>query len=223
MNIAAIIPAAGAGRRMGGVRKAFLPVAGKPMLQHSIDVFRAHTGITQIVVVLAADDMAAAPEWLRDSRVTLAEGGAERADSVRNALHVLDDNVDAVLIHDAARPLISADLIDRLIIELNEGRCGTVAIPVTDTLHEADERLDIRYTPDRSRYWRAQTPQAFPRAILEQAFALSTSASAATDEAGLVAAAGWPVRIVAGDPRNIKVTTADDVTFVEAALRERAT
>ena len=92
MRTAAIIPAAGSGRRIGGVRKAFMPVGGRPMLQYSIDVFLGHPDVRTVVVALVAEDLAAAPAWLRDPRLTLVEGGVERADSVRNALRSLPDN-----------------------------------------------------------------------------------------------------------------------------------
>lgn len=221
MNVAAIIPAAGAGRRMGGMRKAFMPLAGKPMLQYSVDAFLAHPEVRLVVVALAAEDFAAPPAWLKRPHVRVVNGGAERADSVRAALAEIGEDFDAVIVHDAARPLVNADLINRVLNEVRSGRSAIVAIPVTDTLHEVDTANDIRATPDRSRFWRAQTPQAFPRDVLELAFSSTRHFSSATDEAGLVAAGGWRVRIVPGEPWNVKVTTPDDVTRVEAALRER--
>ena len=221
MNVGAIIPAAGAGRRMGGVRKAFLEMGGKPLLQYSVTACLAHPAVRQVVVALAAEDLHDVPAWLKDARVSLVAGGSERADSVRAGLAALSDDIDAVLIHDAARPLINGDLIDRVLHEVRAGSSATVAIPVTDTLHDADTKHEIRATPDRNRFWRAQTPQAFPRDVLELAFATNAAAASATDEAGLVAAGGWPVRVVPGEAWNIKVTTADDVAIAEAALRER--
>ena len=221
MRTAAIIPAAGSGRRIGGVRKAFMPVGGRPMLQYSIDVFLGHPDVRTVVVALVAEDLAAAPAWLRDPRLTLVEGGVERADSVRNALRSLPDNTEAVIVHDAARPLVNLDLVDRVLDKVRRGRSATLAIQVTDTLHIVNHDFDIRDTPDRSLYWRAQTPQAFPRDVLELAFATAANSSAATDEAGLVAAGGWRVSVVPGEPWNIKVTTPDDIVLAESALRDR--
>jgi 2-C-methyl-D-erythritol 4-phosphate cytidylyltransferase len=223
MRVAAILPAAGAGRRMGGVRKAFLQLAGKPLLQYSLDVFLQHPAVEQVVIALPADDFETPPQWLdrREDRVTLVQGGAERAYSVRAALAVLPPEIDTVVIHDAARPLVTSELIDRVLAEAAHGHAATVAIAVTDTLHEADAAMNIVRTPDRTSYWRAQTPQAFPRQLLEQAFASHANASAATDEAGLVAASGAQVRLVQGAVWNIKVTTPDDVATAEATLRER--
>ena len=222
MKVGAIMPAAGAGRRLGGVRKAFMEIAGKPMLLHSIEVFLAHPHITCVVVPVSPDDFDSIPEWLKRPGVRFVHGGAERADSVRAGLNALPDDVDAVLVHDAARPLLSVALIDRVLEPVRTGKSATIGVRITDTLHEVTEEGAIRATPDRSRYWRAQTPQAFPREVLEQAFATVTKESPATDEAGMVATAGWPVVVVEGEARNIKVTNPEDIAIVESMLRERA-
>jgi 2-C-methyl-D-erythritol 4-phosphate cytidylyltransferase len=221
VKVAAIIPAAGSGVRMGGVNKAFIALAGKPLLQHSIDVFLAHAAIDLIVVALSLDDAKQPPFWLQQPRIMVVTGGKQRADSVLAALRALPDIIDAVVIHDAARPLITGDLIDAVLREVQSGRSATAAMPVTDTLHGVNGQNEIDATPDRARFWRAQTPQAFPRDVLEHAFQASADASSSTDEAGLVAAGGWRVRIVPGEPWNIKVTTPIDLSLAEIALRER--
>lgn len=221
MKAAAIIPAAGAGRRIGGVRKAFMAIAGRPMLQYSIDVFLSHPDIHTVVIALATEDFAAPPAWLDQPGIRLVEGGAERADSVRAALMALADDTDAIVVHDAARPMLNLDLIDRVLDKVRRGRSATLGIQVTDTLHLVNHDFDIRDTPDRSSFWRAQTPQAFPRDVLELAFATRAEGTSATDEAGLVAAGGWRVSVVPGEPWNIKVTTPDDIAVVESALRDR--
>lgn len=220
MKAGAIIPAAGSGRRMGGVRKAFMEVGGKPLLQHCVEVFLAHPRIETVVVPLSRADIDSAPAWLEQPRIVLVEGGEERADSVRAGVKALADDIDAVVIHDAARPLINAMLIDRVLEEVQRGRSATVAIPVSDTLHQVGDDREIRATPDRSSFWRAQTPQAFPRDVLELAFSSLPNVSLATDEAGLVAGGGWKVVVVPGEPWNVKVTTIEDLLFVETALRE---
>lgn len=222
MKVGAIIPAAGAGRRMGGVRKALLEIAGRPMLQHSTDVLLAHAEIVCVIVPISADDFDAVPKALKKQGVLFVTGGAERADSVRAGLDALAADVDAVLVHDAARPLLTAELIDRVLAPVRAGNSATIALPATDTLHEVDAGGQIRNTPDRARFWRAQTPQAFPRDVLTGAFANMADAGRATDEAGLVAAAGGKVVVVPGETWNIKVTTPDDIALVEALLRERA-
>lgn len=220
MRVGAIIPAAGSGKRMGGVRKAFVEIGGKPMLQHCIDVFLAHPRIDTIVVPLAQADIDSAPAWLQEPRIVLVSGGEERADSVRAGLHALADEIDAVVIHDAARPLITQTLIDRVLSEVEHGRSATVGVQVSDTLHQVGDANEIRATPDRSNFWRAQTPQAFPRDVIELAFATLPNVSLATDEAGLVAGGGWQVVVVPGESWNIKVTTNDDLLFVESMLHE---
>ena len=223
MKIAAIIPAAGTGRRVGGIRKAFMLLDGKPMLQYSIEVFRSHVAIQTVVVALAAEDFQTPPDWLSQAGVVLVQGGLQRAESVRAALNALDEDTEGVIVHDAARPLVNADMIDRVLAKLTRGRSATLGLQVTDTLHLVNHDFDIRDTPDRSEFWRAQTPQAFPRDVLEMAFAASPDPSTATDEAGLVAAGGWRVNVVPGEPWNIKVTTPADIAIVESALRDRVT
>lgn len=206
---------------MGGLRKAFMEVGGKALLQHCVEVFLAHPAIDLVVVALAVSDIENAPAWLKQPRVILVAGGDERADSVRAGVAALPNDVDAVIVHDAARPLVNATLIDRVLDEVRRGRSATVGIPVSDTLHQVDDAHEIRATPDRAKFWRAQTPQAFPRDVLELAFAALPNVSLATDEAGLVAGGGWKVVVVPGEPWNIKVTTIEDLLFVETALRER--
>lgn len=220
MKVAAIIPAAGAGLRMGGVRKAFMLLAGKPLLQHSVETFRAHPAIQMVVVALAPEDLEQPPVWLSQPGIVLVKGGAERADSVCAGLTALPTDIEAVIVHDAARPLVNADLIDRVLNEVQRGRSVTLAIQTTDTLHEVDQALQIRATPDRRLLWRAQTPQAFPREILEAAFR-APAAARATDEAGLVASCGWRVDVLPGEPWNIKVTTPEDMAIVASALADR--
>ena len=221
MNVGAIIPAAGSGTRMGGARKAFLEIGGKTLLQHCLDAFLSIDEITQIVVALPSEEVRASSNGQQRGRVRLVAGGAHRADSVRAALRHLSPEVDVVIIHDAARPLITARLIRAVLEHAARGESATVAVPVTDTLHRVDGDQRIVETPNRAQLWRAQTPQAFPRPILEQAYGRIANASAATDEAGLVARAGFPVRIIPGDVSNLKITTPDDVVIAEAALARR--
>lgn len=221
MKVGAIIPAAGSGVRMGGVRKAFLEICGRPMLRYSVDVLLAHPAIATVVVALPEDTVTDPPEWLEHARVRLVTGGRERADSVRAALAVLDTEIDAVLVHDAARPLLTAELIDRVLAPVEKGSGATLALPMTDTLHAVEDDV-IRTTPDRSRFRRAQTPQAFPRTILGRAYAALPPDARPTDEAGMVTAAGGTVLVVPGEEWNLKITTPADVALAEAVLRERA-
>jgi 2-C-methyl-D-erythritol 4-phosphate cytidylyltransferase len=223
MKAGAIIPAAGSGTRMGGARKAFLEIGGKTLLQHCLDAFLSIDQINEIVVALPSAELGASPNAVQRSRVRLVAGGAHRADSVRAALNGLSPDIDLVVIHDAARPLVTARMIQAVLEHAARGESATVAVPVTDTLHRVSPEKRITDTPDRTQFWRAQTPQAFPRAVLEQAYARVPHASAVTDEAGLVARAGFPVRVIEGSPSNLKITTPDDVALAEATLAKRRT
>ena len=220
MRAGAIIPAAGSGTRMGGARKAFLELGGKPLLQHCLEAFFQVDVISTIVVALAADDADNPPAWLQHDRVHIVRGGSQRAESVRAGLDALGEDVDVVVVHDAARPLVTAEMIRSVIEIAARGGSATVALPVTDTLHEVDD-VGIVGTVDRTRYWRAQTPQAFPREALEIAYARIEDFANATDEAGLVASSGFTVKVIAGAAWNIKITTPDDVALAEATLAER--
>ncbi len=221
MKVGAIIPAAGSGTRMGGARKAFLELGGKSLLQHCLDAFLSIDQVTEIVVAVPSVELGASPNAVQRSRVRLVAGGAERADSVRAAINALSSEIDVIIIHDAARPLITARMIRAVLEHAGRGESATVAVPVTDTLHRVGADQRIIDTPNRAQFWRAQTPQAFPRPVLEQAYARTTNASTATDEAGLVARAGFVVRVVPGDGANIKITTPDDLVLAEAVLARR--
>jgi 2-C-methyl-D-erythritol 4-phosphate cytidylyltransferase len=218
MNVGVIIPAAGSGTRMGGASKPLLEIGGKPLLQHCLDAFFQVDAVRRIAVALPAELIRQPPAWMHDRRILFAQGGAQRADSVRAALAVLPADIDVVVIHDAARPVIDAETIRSVLDIAGQGESATLALPVTDTLHRVDADHAIVETPDRAQFWRALTPQAFPRKVLEAAYERVSDASSATDEAGLVARAGFKVRVVPGDARNIKVTTPADVTLAEVAL-----
>ena len=221
MKAAAIIPAAGSGERMGGTRKAFLELAGRTLLQHCLDSFFRAPSIAHIAVVVPADSLAELPDWLQDPRISVVGGGAQRADSVRAGLAALPADVDVIVVHDAARPLVTAEMIERVVECAAGGVSATIALQVTDTLHRVDAREQIVETPDRAEFWRAQTPQAFPRDALESAYAHVRNISGATDEAGLVAHAGLPVRVLPGEVWNLKITTPEDVELAQAALARR--
>src|SRR5688572_21495875 len=143
MNVGAIIPAAGSGTRMGGARKAFLEIGGKTLLQHCLDAFLSIDEITQIVVALPSEEVRASSNGQQRGRVRLVAGGAHRADSVRAALNHLSPEVDVVVIHDAARPLLTVRMIRAVLDCAARGESATIAVPVVDTLHrvDADHRI----------------------------------------------------------------------------------
>jgi 2-C-methyl-D-erythritol 4-phosphate cytidylyltransferase len=205
---------------MGGVLKPFVELAGEPVLARCLRPFLDRCDVVRVVVALPAALHAAPPTWLgADDRVKTVEGGAERGDSVRNALVLVPPDTDIVLVHDAARPLVAPDIIDRCIAAAAAGRSVIAAVPVTDTVKVVDDDGVILDTPDRSRLRAAQTPQAFPAAVLRAAYdAAARDGISATDDAALVARAGVPVGTVDGAPENLKITTAADLAIAEALL-----
>jgi 2-C-methyl-D-erythritol 4-phosphate cytidylyltransferase len=220
-RIGVILPAGGAGRRMGGVSKPFLELHGEPVLAWSMRPFLRRPDVEWLVVALPPAMHAAPPPWLlRDARVTLVAGGAERTDSVRHALAALPPECDMVLVHDAARPLVSDEVVQRCLDAAAGGVAAVAAVPVSDTIKEVDASRRVLATPDRSRLWAAQTPQAFPASLLREAHARSVEQGiVATDDAALVALIGGTVMVVPGAPENIKVTTPADLVVAEALLQ----
>lgn len=225
---AVVMPAGGAGRRMGGagkgVRKQYLELLGEPIIVHALRPFLAHPEIGWVVVALPEEDLTDPPEWLTtlDPRIRLVAGGAERGDSVRLALEAVPEEAEVVLVHDAARPLVSREVIDRALEAALGGVGAVAAVPLADTLKEVDDEGRITATPDRRRFWRAQTPQVFPRTmLLDAARRALADGYAATDDAALVEHYGGRVIVVEGAPENLKVTTPADLAVAETLLRER--
>jgi 2-C-methyl-D-erythritol 4-phosphate cytidylyltransferase len=221
-DVGVIIVAAGQGTRIGSdMPKQFLEIAGIPMLLRAIRPFARHPAVAHISVVLRAADAVAPPEWLLPqigSELSVVAGGAERADSVASGLAVLPEACALVLVHDAARPFVDALLIDRVIAGVRAGHCIVPALPVTDTIKEADgaDPGRIARTVPREHLRRAQTPQGFPRRVLEEAHARARQdAVHGTDDAALVERLGGMVRLVAGDPGNLKVTTPEDLALAD--------
>ncbi len=221
---AVVVPAAGAGRRLGGVRKPYLELAGEPMLLRALRPFLAHPALEWAVVALPAEDAADPPAWLTalDPRVRVVAGGAERTDSVRAALAALPADCQVVLVHDAARPLVTADVVERVLAAASAGTAAIAAVPVDDTIKEVEQDGSIARTLDRGRLWRAQTPQGFPRALLEEAHRRALADGiVATDDAALVERLGGRVVVVEGSAENFKITGPLDVPLAEAILRRR--
>jgi 2-C-methyl-D-erythritol 4-phosphate cytidylyltransferase len=210
----ALVVAAGSGERLGAaVPKAFVEVAGRPMLEWSLDALRA-AGISEIVVALPAG--AVAPSGCVGVR-----GGATRSESVHAALSAAPGS-GPVVVHDAARPLVEPALFARVVAALADADCAIAAAPVTDTIKEADESLAVVATLDRSRLWAIQTPQAFRREALQAALDVDGAILArATDDAWLVERAGGTVRVVESSPGNFKITTPHDLRLADMILRER--
>ena len=213
MAVVGIVPAAGSGERLGaGGPKAFATCAGRPLIEWSLDVLAE---VCQRVV-------AAVPPGYEDEpdRVT---GGSSRSASVRNALAAAPEATVAV-VHDAARPLVTREVVERCVAAVNQGWDGAVAAaPMTDTVKEAAPDGRVVRTLPREALWAIQTPQAFAAPVLRDALAVDDATLAdATDDASLVEAAGGSVRVVEAPPENLKVTRASDLEAVEGLLRARA-
>lgn len=220
---AAILAAAGRGRRLGTVPKALLPFAGRTLLEHTLAAVLEPDEIHAGVVVVPGEHLAAARELaVRHPKVTaVLPGGEERQDSVAAGLAAVGDAV-WVVVHDAARPLVSAGLVRRVLEAARETGAATAALPARDTVKLVGAGM-VTETLDRERIWLAQTPQAFRRALLRDAHERARREGLrATDDATLVEAVGAPVRVVPGDPLNFKVTTAEDLALAEVLVRERA-
>ena len=217
------VPAAGQGRRMGGRKKPFLELAGEPILLHALRPFLAQPWVATVAVAVLPEDADATREWLVgvDERVQVVPGGATRSDSVAHAVEALPEEVDVILVHDGARPLVTPDTIRRCAAWAAAGTGAVAGWPATDTLKEVDETGRIVRTPDRERIWHAQTPQAFPARVLRDALADEALRSRATDDASLVEAAGTAVFMVPGSSDNMKVTRPGDLPTAELLLAGR--
>jgi 2-C-methyl-D-erythritol 4-phosphate cytidylyltransferase len=216
----AVLVAAGSGERFGGKRpKAFANLAGRPLVAESLERLDASAWIDAIVVVAPADweepTILLAEELGAGSLRAVVTGGATRTDSVRAGLAEVPGDTAVVLVHDAARPLLSDEVVERVVTALGEGWDAAVpALPLADTVKRAEGEA-VAETVDRSGLHAVQTPQAFVAGALRRALA---GAGEATDCAGLVEAAGGRVRLVEGDRRLLKVTTPADLAFVETLL-----
>ncbi len=200
--------------------KQFRRIAGVPMLLRAIRPFAQLSTVHQIVVALPDRYAADVPSWLADvvgDRLRVTAGARVRALSVARALAVLDPGCSVVLVHDAARPFVSPDTIQAVIDAASLGQAAVAAVPVADTLKRVDPITHtVVETVDRQGLWRAQTPQGFPRHMLEQAFRVAKDVTVFTDECGLVESMGCSVRLVPDRTTNIKVTTPQDFAIAES-------
>ncbi len=216
MHVTAIIAAGGAGRRLGAaVPKQMLEIGGRTILERSVTAFTSHPRVTEVIVALPAELAAAPPAWLRQhDSVRVVEGGARRQDSVAAAFDRVAATSEIILVHDAARPFVSHELIGRCIDAADAFGGAIAALPVSDTVkHVVNDGGGpvIDTTLPREPIYLAQTPQAFRREVLSAAVALGRSGVEGTDEAALAEGAGHAVRVVAGEPGNVKITTPSDL------------
>lgn len=220
-DVGVIIVAGGSSSRTEGEQlKQFRWIGGKPMLLHSLQTFQERTDVAMVVVVLPKKYAGDPPPWLFQcdvDRMLVSVGGRERSDSVRNGLEDLTDEATLVAVHDAARPFATSALIDRVITEARKGHAAAPGVRVVDTIKRADENGNVIETISRDGLWRIQTPQAFPREMLERAYADAHDAGvSATDDASLCERLGLPVVIVPGSERAMKITADSDFARAEA-------
>jgi 2-C-methyl-D-erythritol 4-phosphate cytidylyltransferase len=222
----ALIPAAGAGSRMGQfLPKQYLPLLGRPLLHYSVAQLCAHPMVERVYVVLApADQWFNKHDWnpFGAKLMPLHAGGESRAETVRNGLQRMGEDVsddDWILVHDAVRPCITPALLDRLIGEIGADQTGgLLAVPLADTLKRADLNARVVATEPRAGLWQAQTPQMFRYGLLIRALR-SVELAGITDEASAVERLGMQPRLVASDITNLKVTYPEDLALAELILK----
>jgi 2-C-methyl-D-erythritol 4-phosphate cytidylyltransferase/2-C-methyl-D-erythritol 2,4-cyclodiphosphate synthase len=218
VHVSAIIAAGGRGLRFGAARpKQLLMLGGIPILQRSVEALLAHPRVRDLVVALPPELAADPPSYLRprDKPVLVVEGGARRQDSVALAFARVPPETELVVIHDAARPFVTPDLIERTIAAAVEHGAAIAAVRATDTVKRGDNEGTVIETLAREHIYLVQTPQAFRVPVLRDALRENGDA---TDEAALVERAGHRVRLVEGDVRNVKITTAEDLSAAEQTL-----
>jgi 2-C-methyl-D-erythritol 4-phosphate cytidylyltransferase len=227
MRVAALVLGAGRGERLAeAVPKAFVPLGGKPLLVRALAAMAAAPEIDAVLPVIGSSDLprlealeselAAIPGLLPP-----AIGGAERQDSMTAGLAALPPDVAFVAVHDAARPLVSAEAVGRVVDAARHGGAAILAVPVRDTIKRVRDGLIVE-TPSRSECYAAQTPQVFRVEVLREALEKAAAeAFIGTDDAEIVERIGVPVVVVPGDPNNIKITDRADLIAAERLLRDR--
>lgn len=223
-KFAIVIPAAGSSSRMTGFqkKKPFLDLKGRPVWVRTAEHFLGRSDVTQVVLVVAPDDLI----WFRETYrpnlafmdVQLTAGGSCRAESVRNGIQMVAPEAEYIAVHDAARPLLTPAWIDSVFAAAIRHKAAIPGLRLTSTIKRVNSSGLITETVDRTGLVQAQTPQVFERGVLERAFAICRKLSEVTDEASMVEAAGHPVHVVDGWPMNIKLTTAEDVRLAELYL-----
>ena len=223
--IGAVIVAGGRGERFGNAGKAVVPLLGRPMLSYSLDVAERSASVRDVVIVTGehiratVERLVAGGAWRKVGAIVT--GGARRQDSVAAGIRALREDITVVAVHDAARPLVTVDLLDRCIKAACDDGAAIAAVPVADTLKRVVAGR-IAATVERDGLWAAQTPQVMRRAILLDAMGPDVmTRCAVTDEAAWCESIGVPVTIVPSSPANLKVTQAADITVAEALLRIR--
>lgn len=230
MVVNGVIVAAGKGERMGtALPKPFLPLAGTPLFIHTLRSLSKSSLVSKVVLVVAAEQEQFCRDLLNqygpfDATVSLVHGGPERQDSVRLGLSALDPDCDIVVIHDAARPFVSTNIVEQSIIAAAEYGGALAAITARDTIKRVNQELLVTETVPRHDLWLAQTPQTFRVSLIREAHTRAQAFGViVTDDAALLEWAGGTVKIVSGDARNFKITTPEDLQLAEAILKQALT
>ena len=227
-RFAVILPAAGRSTRFGDPKqkKIYADLDGRAVWLRAVEPFLNRDDVGEILIAIAPEDRELFERRYRPNvaflNIKVVEGGAERADSIANALGAADPSCDYIAVHDAARPCLTSDLVDAVFASAAEHGAAILAVPVADTLKRADDSGVIVETVSRSGLHGAQTPQVFRRDLFERAYAKRSELVAPpTDDALLVEMLGHPVRVVLGSPMNLKITTAADLRLASAILQSR--
>jgi 2-C-methyl-D-erythritol 4-phosphate cytidylyltransferase len=227
-KVTVLIPAAGAGKRMGKApAKQFLALGDKPILAHTLLAFQRASEIDEIIPILSEEDLETCLgeiiEAYHITKVkTLVVGGKERQDSVVNGLHKLEKDAAIVLVHDGVRPFVTPEMIKEAVDYAKRGECVAMGVPIKDTIKEVNDQGMVRHTLDRSRLWAIQTPQAFPAKALKRAYEEASKQRVyGTDDATIVERMGGSVRVLMGSYENIKITTPEDLMLAEEILKRR--
>ncbi|MGN1230661.1 MAG: 2-C-methyl-D-erythritol 4-phosphate cytidylyltransferase [Anaerotignum sp.] len=222
----AVIVAAGKGKRMGTeISKQFLPLGGKEILAHTVEKFEQASAIRDIILVTGADSLedvqAMVQEYGWKKVISVVAGGKERQDSVYSGLKQLREDTEIVLIHDGVRPFVTEKIIeDSIAVAMEMGGC-VAGVPAKDTIKVCNGENIAVATPDRSTLWQIQTPQTFRKDLILQAYERAAQEGAiGTDDASLAEHSGYPVKVIMGSYRNIKITTKEDLLIGEAFLKE---
>lgn len=229
MRTAAVVPAAGRGERLGpGAPKALRNLAGQPLLVHAVRALADARSIDVVVVAAPEGEQTAVRLLLgpvvADTELAVVTGGLTRQESVALALKALPDDVDVVLVHDAARPLVPSEIVDAVALAVRDGADAVVpGVQVTDTIKQVDPAGRVERTVDRSTLRAAQTPQGFARIVLEAAHRVAAENGVVdvTDDAGLVEQAGIQVLVIPGSEDGFKVTRPRDLVLAQAVLARR--
>ena len=218
--VAVLVPAAGAGGRMGGVRKPFIEIGGRPVLRWAVSAFLARDDVVEVVVALGGDGDPARAAG-RDARVRVVGGGDSRFGSVAGAFDRVESHANVIAVHDGARPFPPPGAIDECIRLAGAGYGAVAGVPAVDTVKRTDGAGRIVETPVRETLWHAQTPQVFPRDLFARAVAhFRSTGLSPTDDASMVEALGAEVRMVPASGTNLKITRPADVVVAEAYLAQ---